>query len=194
MLPLDYPDDFEHGGLLDAWFRDVPWGVQRAVQNVDPRLRCIRNPATSVFVIVIKLNPEDPQQVYTFFGVARLVGWAPVAETRRGFPVEFVYQLCEGMQASAKQFDEQYGSTPESVAAGLRRDDRARDQSRVAAMMESTAFAKKFVREFQARSLAMSVSDAKGRRLYEQAKREFDQETRRRAAHRDGKPLVLVSR
>lgn len=198
MLPLDYLDDFEHGGLMDVWFRDVPWRFQERAMRVEPKLRIIRNPATLVFVFVLKLNPEDPKRVHPFFSVATLVGWAPVFETPLGEPVEACTRACEGMEASAKVFAEHYGKTPQSVSRQLRLDKDRAETARVNEMLENTAFARNFANEFRAKSLAMSVSDAKGKRLYIQARNELRQERQRRKTRADalrgGQPLILVAR
>ena len=47
MLPDFYPEDFDHAGLDWRWFRDVPWATQERVQRVNPKMRCVRNPASS---------------------------------------------------------------------------------------------------------------------------------------------------
>lgn len=192
MLPDDYPDDFTNAGLLDVWFRDIPWRIQSAVMGVNPSLRCIRNPATAVFVLVMKLRPEDPscRAPFPFFGTADLVGWFPMLETQPGQPVEAVYRICEGMKMSAAFFDEHYGESPESISATIRGDRDAAEKARVDAMLESTAFASRFARELQMKQLAMTVSDAKGARLYDGSRKEFQQELEHRGK---AKPFSLVT-
>jgi hypothetical protein len=180
MLPLDYPDDFDRGNLLDVWFRDIPWRYQQATMDVNSRLRVIRNPATSVFVFVLKLQPEDPEQNHPFFGTAMLRGWLPMMETAKGEPVDGIMRRCEGMKASEKFMREHYGETPEQIEATLRSDYAAQEKANQDAMLANTAFTRRFANEFRTRQLAMSVSDAKGLRLYEGARREFDEERQRR--------------
>lgn len=180
MLPFDYPEDFEHGGLLDVWFRDIPWRYQQATMDVNSRLRVIRNPATSVFVFVLKLNPEDAEQNHPFFGTALLRGWVPLMETGKGEPVESIIRRCEGMKASAAFMAEHYGETPEQIDATLRGDYAAQEKASQDAMLANTAFTRQFANEFRVKQLAMSVSDGKGLRLYEGAKREFNEERLRR--------------
>lgn len=180
MLPIDYPDDFDHGNLLDVWFRDIPWRYQQEAMNVNSRLRVIRNPATSVFVFVLKLNPEDAEQNHPFFGTALLRGWVPLMETAVGEPVEGISRRCEGMKASAKFMSEHYGETPAQIEATLRADYAAQEKANQDAMLANTAFTRRFANEFRMRELAMTVSDAKGLRLYEGARREFNEERLRR--------------
>lgn len=194
MLSADYPDDFKHPGLQAVWFRDVPWTVQQRVLAVNDRLRCIRNPATGVFVVVLQLNGADRQRIYPFFNVAKLVGWAPLLETDRKQPVEAIHRICEGMEASARFADAHYGETPEQIDAALKRDQRRGEELAVNAMLESTAFARRFAQEFAMKHLAMTVSNAKGGRLYEEAHREFVQERNRRNAAAEKQPLVVVGR
>ena len=147
MLPDDYPDDFSHDALQGAWFQGVPWAVQRRVMDVDALMRVVRNPVTQVFVVVLKLLAGDPA-VHPFFGETKLRGWLPLAETRRGQPVEFLYQMCEGMEASRRFFNETYGTTPETIEKGLKQKHVERATAKDLAMAESTAFARKFAEDF----------------------------------------------
>lgn len=195
MLPVDYPDDFAHDGLMDVWFRDVPWRVQSEVMSVEPRMRCVRNPATQIFVIVLKLNREDPRQVHPFFGVCRLVGWCPVTETRTPGDVGAVLDLCKFMRASAKMHAETYGATAASAAARVDADKRDAETARVQAMMESTRVATKFVREFH-KTIAQTTMGGRGKllKMYEDGREEFAKERLRRAVRRGEAPAIVVAR
>jgi hypothetical protein len=195
MLPVDYPDDFEHDGLMDVWFRDVPWRHQREVMGVNPRMRVIRNPATCVFVVVLKLNRDDPQQVHPFFAVSRLVGWCPVVETQPGRGVDAVFSVCELMRASEKMHAERFGETAKSAEARCRQDKLDAETGRVAAMMKSTAVAAKFVREFE-KTIAQTTMGGRGKlvQMYEDGRKEFAKERLRRAVRRGEAPAIVVAR
>ncbi|MCI0635570.1 MAG: hypothetical protein L0206_16895 [Actinobacteria bacterium] len=140
MLPLDYPDDFAHGGLDAVWFRGVPWHWQERVRSVNPRMRVVRNPLTQVFVFMLKLDPKDPQQVYPFFGVRKIRGWAPLVETQKGDPVEAVERICVGMEKSCEFFAKHYGERPEQIEAQLKADAASAETVRVNQMIANTRF------------------------------------------------------
>lgn len=198
MLPSDYPDDFAHTGLLDVWFRDVPWRIQNEVMGVNPKLRCIRNPATSIFVVVLKLNPEDKTQHYPFFGVAVLHGWQPLVETKPGFPVEFVYQLCEGMRASARYYDEHYGPTKASMDAQIRVDQKNAENARVRAMLDSTRQANEAMRSFlnakMGSSMWQGMSPRRRLAMFKGAATEFHAQRARDEARAKGEFSLVVAK
>jgi hypothetical protein len=199
VLPSGYPDDFRHDGLEIAWFRDIPWSAQRAVMEVNPRLRWVQNPVTRVFVAVLQLKSGDPQ-AHPFFGEVKLRGWLPVYETQRGFGVEILQRAVEGMATNARLFKERYGETPESVEAGLQKKRVETATRESLAMAESTAFARKFAEDFFRKHFGIvhsneriSVSSRKTRKLIAKARHELRLALIERKEAEDRKAFSLVT-
>ena len=197
MLPDGYPDSFAHDGLLDVWFNGIPWAIQRRVMDVDPKLRVIRNPVTMVYVVVLKLKSDEPDRHHSFFATAILDGWKPLVETRHGFPVEYVRTLCEGMEASAKAFDEKYGDTPDSITRGLKNERAVSERNRVAGMMQSTRLATEASASFMrsaAHGMTMGMSPRKRREKWSAAAREYAVQKERDARRMRGDFSLVVPR
>ena len=193
MLPPFYPDDFDHAGLDWRWFRDDPWTTQDRVMRVERKMRCIRNPLTSVFVVVLKLNPEDPQQVYPFFGVTRLVGWMPAIETLKGEPVEAVMRLCEGMERSREFVAKHYGETPAQIEAAVKGDERRVERLRDEQMLATSSLARAVRQELMVRTqFTDSNSPVLKEKMFEDAGREY-QQARQRLLRSQDRDFSLVT-
>lgn len=189
MLPHDYPEDFEHAGLLDVWFDGIPWSYQQKVMNVETRLRCIRNPATQVFVVVLKLNDNDKERRHPFFATAMLDGWVPIVETQRGQPVEAMTRVCEGMQASAKWFDEHRHELVMSAAQQAARREQWRVAEMSKATKESVAAIRSLLNPKNGSSMRQGMSPARRAAMFRGAAAEYAADQ----AQREKKPFSLVT-
>ena len=176
LLPTDYPDDFAHTGLREAWFDGIPWSIQSEVMGINSRLRCIRNPVTQVFVLVIKTNPEDRDQTFPFFGAETVFGWQPVMETKPGFPVEYVHQMCEGMRASERYFAEHFGDSKASMEKQLIADHKANERTKDEKMRAMSRFTRNYAQAFRqnpVHQLGMGMSPRKRFEKFRAAQSDF---------------------
>ena len=194
-LPTDYPEDFSHSGLREVWFEGIPWSVQQAVVGVNPRLRCIRNPATSVFVIVIKTDPMDRDQHFPFFNTATLFGWMPIIETKQGQPVEAVHKLVEIMQVSERHFAAQYGQTRESISRRLVQDRIEGERKKDRKMKEMSRFTRQYSQNFRmnpVHGLGMGMSPRRRFEKFRDAQSDFLVARSQFSESLTGAPLIVV--
>ncbi len=197
MLPLDYPDDFEHANLLDEWFREVPWSVQSDVMSVEPRLRCIQNPATKVFVVVIRTQPGERVQGFHFFATAYVRGWLSMIETRPGLPVEIVHRHCEGMRKNAADHEARGGNNRLLQEAALRRQQAASKIAVVEGMRASTRETTQALKSFlasPASGMHQGMSPKKRAAKFEAAAAEFQKQREVDELRKSGAPMIQVAR
>jgi len=197
MLPDDYPDDFEHAGLLDPWFRDVPWSVQADVMSVEPRLRCIQNPATKVFLIVIKTKPGEKQQGFILFGACYVRGWLSMIEARRGLPVEIIHRYCEGMRKNMAEYERTGGENRARRDAHIRWQQQEGQRLSVQAMLDSTHETTLAIKSFlssPASGMHMGMSPKKRAEKFAAAAAEFQKQREIDELRKSGAPMIEVAR